>query len=102
MRGDVADAPRRAACPQARGGALLGLAGVWTVLAARGAVRPSAAHSPGYLAALGCALIWSTYSVLQRHFAAVSADAVRGPCTATAPARDAGSGRPAPREQPRP
>ncbi|WP_437964419.1 DMT family transporter [Sorangium sp. So ce260] len=65
-------------------GALLGLAGVWTVLAAGGAVRPSAAHATGYLAALGCALIWSTYSVLQRRFAEVPADAVAGPCAATA------------------
>ncbi|WP_437807369.1 aromatic amino acid exporter YddG [Sorangium sp. So ce1078] len=65
-------------------GALLGLAGVWTVLAAGGAVRPSAAHAIGYLAALGCALTWSTYSVLQRRFAEVPADAVAGPCAATA------------------
>ncbi|WP_437605655.1 EamA family transporter [Sorangium sp. So ce834] len=65
-------------------GALLGLAGVWTVLAAGGAVIPSAAHLPGYAAALGCALLWSTYSVLQRRFAEVPADALVGPCAATA------------------
>ncbi|WP_437893596.1 aromatic amino acid exporter YddG [Sorangium sp. So ce124] len=65
-------------------GALLGLAGVWTLVADGGTVRLSAAHTPGYLAALGCALLWSTYSVLQRRFAEVPADAVAGPCAATA------------------
>lgn len=65
-------------------GALLGLAGVWTVLAAPGDVGLRAAHAPGYLAALGCALVWSTYSVLQRRFAEVPADAVAGSCAATA------------------
>ncbi|WP_437775043.1 aromatic amino acid exporter YddG [Sorangium sp. So ce1097] len=65
-------------------GALLGLAGVWTVLAAGGDVGLRAAHAPGYLAALGCALVWSTYSVLQRRFADVPADAVAGSCAATA------------------
>ncbi|WP_434041758.1 MULTISPECIES: aromatic amino acid exporter YddG [Sorangium] len=65
-------------------GALLGLAGVWTVLAAAGDVGLRAAHAPGYLAALGCALVWSTYSVVQRRFADVPADAVAGSCAATA------------------
>ncbi|MGK3992173.1 aromatic amino acid exporter YddG [Sorangium sp. So ce1024] len=70
-------------------GALLGLAGVWTVLtaggdAAGGDVGLRAAHAPGYLAALGCALVWSTYSVAQRRFADVPADAVAGSCAATA------------------
>ena len=65
-------------------GALLGLAGVWTLVAAGGAVRMNTAHAPGYLAALGCALVWSTYSVLQRRFAEVPADAIAGPCAATA------------------
>ncbi|WP_438014339.1 EamA family transporter [Sorangium sp. So ce315] len=70
-------------------GALLGLAGVWTVLtaggdAAGGDVGLRAAHASGYLAALGCALVWSTYSVVQRRFADVPADAVAGSCAATA------------------
>ncbi|MGK3987123.1 EamA family transporter [Sorangium sp. So ce136] len=65
-------------------GALLGLAGVWTVLAAGGDLGLRAAHAPGYLAALACALIWSTYSVLQRRFADVPADALAGSCAATA------------------
>ncbi|WP_437586031.1 aromatic amino acid exporter YddG [Sorangium sp. So ce1000] len=65
-------------------GALLGLAGVWMLVADGGAVRLSATHAPGYLAALGCALVWSTYSVLQRRFAEVPADAIAGPCAATA------------------
>ncbi|WP_437874797.1 aromatic amino acid exporter YddG [Sorangium sp. So ce513] len=65
-------------------GALLGLAGVWTVLTAGGDVGLRAAHAPGYLAALGCALVWSTYSVAQRRFADVPADAVAGSCAATA------------------
>ncbi|WP_437902706.1 EamA family transporter [Sorangium sp. So ce327] len=65
-------------------GALLGLAGVWTLVAGGGTVRLSATHTPGYLAALGCALLWSTYSVLQRRFAEVPADAIAGSCAATA------------------
>ncbi|WP_433927452.1 DMT family transporter [Sorangium cellulosum] len=65
-------------------GALLGLAGVWTVLAAAGDVGLRIAHARGYLAALGCALVWSAYSVVQRRFADVPADAVTGSCAATA------------------
>lgn len=71
-------------------GALLGLAGVWTALIAGGDVGAGRAegvrveHVPGYLAAFGCALTWSTYSVLQRRLTAVPTDALTGTCAATA------------------
>ncbi|WP_437670108.1 aromatic amino acid exporter YddG [Sorangium sp. So ce131] len=65
-------------------GSLLGLAGVWAVLTAGDTGSLSAAHAPGYLAALGCALLWSAYSVLQRRFAEVPAEALAGTCAATA------------------
>jgi drug/metabolite transporter (DMT)-like permease len=41
-------------------------------------------YALGYGAALAAALIWSSYSVLSRRFAAVSSDAITGFCLATA------------------
>ncbi len=41
-------------------------------------------YGPGYLAALACALIWSTYSVLSRRFGQVPTDAVGGFIAVTA------------------
>lgn len=38
----------------------------------------------GYLLALGCALTWSTYSLISRTFSAVPTDVVAGFCAATA------------------
>jgi drug/metabolite transporter (DMT)-like permease len=64
-------------------GALAGLAG--GVLIIGGGVtgfRPE--FMPGYAAALGAALIWSTYSVLSRRFGEIATDAVGGFCGATA------------------
>jgi len=43
-----------------------------------------AQYSQGYLAALVCAFIWATYSVLSRHFGTVPTDAVGGFCGVTA------------------
>ncbi len=43
-----------------------------------------AEHGFGYVMAIGCALTWSSYSVLNRRFAAVPSDAVGGFCAATA------------------
>lgn len=41
-------------------------------------------YSVGYLAALGAALAWSSYSVLSRRFATVPSEAITGFCLATA------------------
>jgi drug/metabolite transporter (DMT)-like permease len=63
-------------------GTLLGLAGAALVVSGgRGvALRPE--HVPGYLAALGAALTWSAYSVLNRRYAAVPSDTIAGSCLA--------------------
>jgi drug/metabolite transporter (DMT)-like permease len=65
-------------------GATLGLAGAVVLTAGRGAVAFSETHLIGYGAALGCALVWSSYSVLSRRFGAVPSDSVGGFCAATA------------------
>jgi len=62
-------------------GALLGLAG--TALLIAGGDEPGTAGSGsfwGYAAALACALVWSSYSVLNRRFAEVPSDAIIGVC----------------------
>lgn len=64
-------------------GALLGLAGVVVLALGRGAAFDPA-NVPGYLLALGCAFIWSGYSVLSRRLKAVPTDAVVGFCIAAA------------------
>ncbi len=67
-------------------GAGMGFAGAALVVAGAGlSIDP--AHAPGYLAALGCALAWSGYSVLSRRFASVPTDAVAGFCIAARPCR---------------
>lgn len=63
-------------------GAALGLGGC--ALAIGGGAGFEAAHLPGYACALGAALTWSSYSVLNRRFGEVPSDAVAGFCLATA------------------
>ncbi|GGH32333.1 membrane protein [Alsobacter metallidurans] len=66
-------------------GALLGLAGVAVLITGRsGGLTLDPAATPGYLLALGCAFVWSGYSVLSRRFGAVPTDAVVGFCLVTA------------------
>ncbi|MGE0586828.1 MAG: DMT family transporter [Flavobacteriaceae bacterium] len=65
-------------------GALLGLGGAALVIAGRGGPAFDPRYAAGYLAALGAALTWSSYSVLSRRFSAVPTDAVTGFCLATA------------------
>jgi drug/metabolite transporter (DMT)-like permease len=65
-------------------GALLGFAGVVVLIGGRGALDARAEYLPGYLCALACAFVWSTYSVLSRRFGEVPTDAVAGFCLATA------------------
>jgi len=65
-------------------GALSGLAGAALLVTNGQAVAFEARWLAGYAAALGCALVWSSYSVANRRFfAAVPTDAVGGFCAAT-------------------
>lgn len=65
-------------------GTLMGLAGAALVVTRGQGLRLETTHLPGYLAALGAALIWSTYSVLNRRYASVPSAAIVGPCLVTA------------------
>jgi len=60
----------------------MGLAGTAVLLGGGLAFRPE--HHAGYLAALGAAVTWAGYSVLNRRFAHVPSDAVGGFCLAGA------------------
>jgi drug/metabolite transporter (DMT)-like permease len=67
----------------------LGLAGVVVLALGKGATSGQAlgfdaANWRGYVAALGCAVIWSSYSVLSRRQGEVPTEAVTGFCLATA------------------
>src|SRR2546423_14368855 len=55
-------------------GAFLGFAGV-ILLAFGGGVSVTGAHALGYALALGCAVVWSLYSVLSRRFGETPTDA---------------------------
>lgn len=68
--------------PRHLAGAALGLGGC--ALAIGGGAGFDAAYLPGYACALGAALTWSSYSVLNRRFGAVRSEAVAGFCLATA------------------
>lgn len=65
------------------GGALLGFFGVLALALGR-SVSFNPANMQGYALALGCALLWSGYSVLSRRLKTVPTDAVVGFCLATA------------------
>ncbi len=64
-------------------GAALGLVGT-VLIVGRGGLAFEARYGLGYLAALGCALTWSTYSVVSRRFRNVPSAIVAGYCVATA------------------
>jgi drug/metabolite transporter (DMT)-like permease len=65
-------------------GTLLGLAGVIVLVTGRsGGLSLEARFIPGYLLALGCAFVWSSYSVVSRLLGKVPTDAVAGFCLAT-------------------
>lgn len=64
-------------------GALAGFTGAALIVAREGAVF-DAAFTAGYAAAGACALIWSSYSVLNRRFADVPTDVVGGFCGVSA------------------
>jgi drug/metabolite transporter (DMT)-like permease len=67
-------------------GACLGLAGSALLLLANGsgATGFEARFSLGYLLALACAFVWSSYSVLSRRMASVPTETVAGFCLVTA------------------
>lgn len=65
-------------------GVALGLAGTAMVLLAGGSVELSPDFAVGYVAALGCAVVWGLYSVLSRRFGEVPTDAVGAFCGAAA------------------
>lgn len=69
--------------PQHVAGALLALIGCW-MLISKDSSGFSSEHLNGYLLALGCALIWSVYSVASRVVKAVPTDAVGWFCAVTA------------------
>jgi drug/metabolite transporter (DMT)-like permease len=64
-------------------GALLGFAGVITLVSGRADLDMRAEHGLGYLCAFAGAFVWSGYSVLSRRFGTVPTDAVAGFCLAT-------------------
>jgi len=64
-------------------GALLGFAGVALLAIDRG-VSFAGAHALGYALALGCAFVWSLYSVLSRRFGETPTDAIAAFCAAAA------------------
>ncbi len=65
-------------------GAGLGFAGVVVLLAGSGGLAVEPRYGAGYALALGCAVVWSAYSVLSRRVRAVPTEAVAGFCLATA------------------
>ncbi len=69
--------------PRRLAGVALGFAGC-ALLAGGGAGFLDPAALPGFLAALGCALVWALYSVTARRMGGVPTEAVAGFCLATA------------------
>jgi len=71
--------------PESLPAAAAGLAGAAVlVTGGKAEIGFKAEFLTGYLAALACALIWSSYSVLSRRFAHVPTDIVGGYCGAAA------------------
>ena len=65
-------------------GALLGLGGTALLLKHRDAASSSATPALGYVAALGCAFVWSGYSVANRRYRDVPSGMLVGVCGAVA------------------
>ena len=65
-------------------GALMGLAGTALLIGGGGEIGDQGGSFWGYAAAFSCALVWSSYSVLNRRFAHVPSEAMIGVCGAVA------------------
>ncbi|MCT8268406.1 EamA family transporter [Afifella sp. JA880] len=65
-------------------GALLGLSGTVLIVTRGESLSFDPRYTLGYVAALGCALTWSSYSVLSRRLASVPTGIVAGYCGTTA------------------
>ena len=65
-------------------GALAGFVGAVLLVTKGQSLSFETQYLPGYIAALVCALTWSSYSVLSRFFGSIPTDAVGGFCGATA------------------
>ncbi len=65
-------------------GTLLGLIAAVLLVTRGQGLQVDPAHVPGYLAALGAAVIWAAYSVLNRRFAAVPTAAITVACAGVA------------------
>jgi len=65
-------------------GALLGLMGTWLVVMGQKSAGPATGSALGYAAAACCALIWSSYSVINRRFAKTPSAMIVGVCGAVA------------------
>jgi drug/metabolite transporter (DMT)-like permease len=65
-------------------GALAGLAGTVLLVTRGGGVAVAADHVPGYVLALGSAVLWASYSILRRRYGEAPTEAVAGFCLVTA------------------
>jgi drug/metabolite transporter (DMT)-like permease len=65
-------------------GALMGLGGPALLIGGGGSLGSGSGSILGYLAAFGCALVWSSYSVLNRRYSQVPTEAMIGVCGAVA------------------
>lgn len=70
--------------PRHVAGSLLGLAGTALILLGPSQAMPVWAKLPGYAAAASCAIVWATYSVINRHFRQVPSTMLVGVCAAVA------------------
>ncbi len=66
------------------GGALLGFAGTALIIFSKNGDAAPAGSLTGYAAAFGCALVWSSYSVVNRRFGKVPSGMLVGVCGAVA------------------
>ena len=65
-------------------GALMGLGSTILLIGGSGGLGGAGGSIWGYVAALACALVWSSYSVLNRRFAGIPSEAMIGVCGAVA------------------
>ena len=65
-------------------GAILGLCGAALIITKGGAIGLSEGLKSGHILALGCAFIWSSYSVISRRFGDVPSDITSAFCLITA------------------